>query len=241
MWVAIAIAIGLGVLLDRLIVAWRRTPAAATTADRPTDRRPAGARSFPPPTGSSVAVHDLAGMAGPDHPLLLVAHATGFHGWAYQPLAAHLAPPFHVVAADLRGHGDTPPPPAWEVAWVDYGDDATAVADRLGAEPGGERGLVAFGHSMGGAALLMAAARRPERFPGAGAVRADRLPRRRAPARRRPERPGGRRPAAADHVPLVRGGDRQLRRPSRRSLPSIPTPSRPTYATGSVPTPTASG
>lgn len=111
-----------------------------------------------------VAVHELAGDADPDHPLVLVAHATGFHARAYLPLAAALVPPYHVVGLDSRGHGDTARPPDWQVDWTRYGDDAVAVAEAIAATPGGEDGLIGFGHSLGGASLLMAAHRRPELF-----------------------------------------------------------------------------
>lgn len=110
----------------------------------------------PSSDGVSIAVHDLAGVAGA--PTLLLAHATGFHARAYLPMAAHLAPPYHVVGYDARGHGDTERPPDWAVDWMRYGDDAEAVAGAVSGP------LVGFGHSMGGAALLMAAHRRPDRF-----------------------------------------------------------------------------
>jgi pimeloyl-ACP methyl ester carboxylesterase len=116
----------------------------------------------PSSDGVAVAVHDLAGSA--PHPIVLLAHATGFHGHAYLPIAKALAPRSHVFGMDFRGHGDTARPVGWSVAWNAYGDDALAAAALLGELPGGEGGLVAFGHSMGGAALVMAAARRPELF-----------------------------------------------------------------------------
>ena len=65
---------------------------------------------------------------------------------------------------DFRGHGDTPQPAGVDVDWNRYSDDATAVVDHLLTMPGGEDGIVGFGHSMGGASLLVAAARRPEAF-----------------------------------------------------------------------------
>jgi pimeloyl-ACP methyl ester carboxylesterase len=46
------------------------------------------------------------------------------------------------------------------VDWSHFGDDAVAVAETIAPDGG----LVGFGHSMGGAALLMAAHRRPELF-----------------------------------------------------------------------------
>ncbi len=104
----------------------------------------------------SVAVHELGGSGPP----LLLSHATGFHGYAYLPIADALDDRFTAFALDYRGHGSTPRPDDWEVDWERYGDDALAAA-RAVAPHGG---LVAFGHSMGGAALLMAAHRQPDLF-----------------------------------------------------------------------------
>jgi pimeloyl-ACP methyl ester carboxylesterase len=111
-----------------------------------------------------VALHELAGAGGAAHPVVLIAHATGFHGHAYLPVATRLAPRFHTFALDFRGHGDTPRPPDWQVDWDRYGDDAVAAAEALASRPGAAGGLIGFGHSMGGAGLLMAAARRPGLF-----------------------------------------------------------------------------
>lgn len=119
--------------------------------------------TIPSTDGVEVALHELAGESGPQHPIVLVAHATGFHARAYLPMAQALTPAYHVVGPDLRGHGDTAPS-GGPVDWRGYGDDADAVAGFLLDQPGGESGLVAFGHSKGGAALLMAADRHPERF-----------------------------------------------------------------------------
>lgn len=119
--------------------------------------------TVPSTDGVEVALHELAGEAGPQHPVVFIAHATGFHARAYLPVAEGLAPRFHVVGADLRGHGDTKAG-GGEVDWRGYGDDADAVAAQLAGLPGAEHGLVGFGHSKGGAALLMAADRHPERF-----------------------------------------------------------------------------
>jgi pimeloyl-ACP methyl ester carboxylesterase len=107
--------------------------------------------------GVDVAVHDLAGHDA-DLPVLLVSHATGFHGFCYQPLADALATQLHTIAFDFRGHGDTPEPVKADVDWERYADDAEAVALSL------TRPLAAFGHSMGGTCLLMAAHRHPDLF-----------------------------------------------------------------------------
>jgi pimeloyl-ACP methyl ester carboxylesterase len=113
----------------------------------------------PSTDGVEVAVHDLAGREAVGTELL-ISHATGFHGHCYGPLAEALAPRFHSIALDYRGHGDTPQPPNIEVDWNRYADDVEAVALSL------TRPLPAFGHSMGGACLLMAAHRHPRMFSG---------------------------------------------------------------------------
>ncbi|HSB84916.1 MAG TPA: alpha/beta hydrolase [Ilumatobacteraceae bacterium] len=107
--------------------------------------------------GVQVAVHDLAGH-DPNLPVLLMSHATGFHGRCYLPLARVLADRFHSVGLDYRGHGDTPQPAGVPVDWSRNADDVEAVALSL------TRPLIAFGHSMGGACLLMAAHRHPDLF-----------------------------------------------------------------------------
>ncbi len=104
----------------------------------------------------SVAVHEFGGTGRP----LLLSHATGFHGYCYLPIADELGDEFTGYALDYRGHGDTPRPHDWQVDWERYGDDALAAA-RAVAPDGG---LVGFGHSMGGAGLLMAAVRDPGLF-----------------------------------------------------------------------------
>jgi len=110
-------------------------------------------RRVPSTDGVDIAVHDLGGSG----PQLLVSHATGFHGRCYLPVAHALADRFHSVAFDYRGHGNTARPDG-AVDWQRYGDDAQAMANAL-AHP-----TFAFGHSMGGACLLMAAHRDPSLF-----------------------------------------------------------------------------
>lgn len=113
-----------------------------------------------------VALHDLAGESSDAHPIVLIAHATGFHGRAYLPVAAGLTPRYHTLGFDARGHGDTAAPLDEDEAvdWRHYGEDALAVARHLTGQPGGQGGLVGFGHSKGGAALLMAADQDPDLF-----------------------------------------------------------------------------
>jgi len=115
--------------------------------------------------GVPIATWELGG-AGPP---LLVAHATGFHARCMRALAERLADRFRVVGFDCRGHGRSGTPPldpdeagrVASMAWGAFADDALAVVDRLGLH-----GAAAFGHSCGGALLLLAEQRRPGTFSG---------------------------------------------------------------------------
>jgi pimeloyl-ACP methyl ester carboxylesterase len=102
--------------------------------------------------GVHVVVHDLGGEGEP----LVVAHATGFHGRAYEPLAAGLRDRFHVWAIDFRGHGASAAPADGDFSWLGMRDDLLATADALGWSR-----LAAFGHSMGGCTVLLAELARP--------------------------------------------------------------------------------
>lgn len=100
--------------------------------------------------GGRLAVHDLGG----DGPAILICHATGFCGRAYEPLAAVLAPEFHVWAIDFPGHGDSDPPADGDFAWHRMVLHVVAAAEAISSSP-----LACIvGHSMGGAVALQAAA-----------------------------------------------------------------------------------
>jgi pimeloyl-ACP methyl ester carboxylesterase len=158
---------------------------------------PSAAVKAPSSDGVDVTLHHLA--AGPPERSLLISHATGFHGRAYGPLAEALDGGFDVWAFDHRGHGMTAAPPDWEVSWRGFGDDAAAAALALAGRDGAVGGsLAGFGHSMGGASLLMNAHRHPGLFsllilfepivfpPGVGAGDPETSPIVAAARRRRP-------------------------------------------------------
>jgi pimeloyl-ACP methyl ester carboxylesterase len=105
--------------------------------------------------GVTLALHDLGG----DGPPLLLCHPTGFLAMTWAPLAAALSGVAHCWALDFRGHGDSTSPATLDFAWTGMADDVLAVVDDLGLV-----GVPAAGHSMGGAALLMAEQRRPGTF-----------------------------------------------------------------------------
>jgi pimeloyl-ACP methyl ester carboxylesterase len=109
--------------------------------------------------GVLLAVHDFgAREPGPSSEPVLLVHATGFHGYVWQPLAAHLHGR-RALAPDLRGHGDSSSPSDGDYAWDGFADDVLAVVDQLGLG-----GVDAVGHSKGGAALLLAEQREPGTF-----------------------------------------------------------------------------
>lgn len=108
----------------------------------------------PSSDGVELTVHDLGG----DGPPLLLAHATGFHGRVWEPLASHLSG-FHRWSVDLRAHGDSNAPDDRPLEWYGFADDILSVIDALQLErPFG------VGHSKGAASLLLAEQARPGTF-----------------------------------------------------------------------------
>jgi pimeloyl-ACP methyl ester carboxylesterase len=97
--------------------------------------------------GSHLAAYELGGTGE----VLLIAHATGLCGAMYQLLADDLIDDFRVVALDFRGHGDSTGATAIDLRWDRMAEDVVAVTERIGSGP-----IHGFGHSMGGAALLLA-------------------------------------------------------------------------------------
>lgn len=106
--------------------------------------------------GVRVAYTDLGG----DGPPILFAHATGFHGHVWRPVAEKLLDHHRCIVFDERGHGDTAPAEDGQ-SWHGFALDALAVIDDAGLDhPFG------VGHSAGGAALLLAELERPGTFAG---------------------------------------------------------------------------
>jgi pimeloyl-ACP methyl ester carboxylesterase len=106
------------------------------------------------------AVHHLGGSGRP----VLFCHATGFHARVWDPIAAALGDDFDCWAIDMRGHGDSLLPQGTSLAWTGMSDDVLATVDHLATNAGIDTPMLAVGHSMGGAALMMAELVRPGTF-----------------------------------------------------------------------------
>ncbi|MBA3348908.1 MAG: alpha/beta fold hydrolase [Actinobacteria bacterium] len=90
-------------------------------------------------------------------PLVVCLHGVTSHGRHFAPLAKTLADRFHVIALDLRGHGDSLREPPWNIEQhVDDVIDALQLAG-LADEP-----CRWIGHSFGGRIAFEVAAAAPE-------------------------------------------------------------------------------
>ncbi len=120
-------------------------------------------RTVPSTDGVILTLHDLGGTGRP----VLAAHATGFNGLVWRPLAAAL-PDAHTVAPDFRAHGGSPVAAGADLGWDRFADDVLATVTSLGWDTAATSGPrpIGIGHSMGGAALLLAELRRPGMFAG---------------------------------------------------------------------------
>jgi len=107
------------------------------------------------PDGLGIAVYDFGGR-GPD---LLLAHATGFCAEVFSPLARAFGDRYHCWGLDLRGHGRSDRPDDGNFEWSGFATDVLAVVGHLGL-----RRPAAFGHSCGGASVLLAEEAAPGTF-----------------------------------------------------------------------------
>ncbi len=112
------------------------------------------------PDGTPLAAYRQAVEGdGTDAVDLLLVHATGFCAAVFDPLVAALPPGFRCVTLDLRFHGASGRPDPVTYDWSGFAADVLATVDQLGLDH-----PVAFGHSCGGASLILAEEHRPGTF-----------------------------------------------------------------------------
>jgi 3-oxoadipate enol-lactonase len=110
--------------------------------------------------GDLQIVYESAGTG--DHALVFIHGAFGDRSY-FAPQLAHFAGRRHLVALDLRGHGESTVPV--EVAMDDFAADVIAVADAVGLQS-----AVLCGHSMAGVVGLKVALARPKLVRGVAMI-----------------------------------------------------------------------
>lgn len=105
--------------------------------------------------GNPLALYDWGGSG----PGLLLLHGLGAHSWWWDEVVARLPRGYRVVAADLRGHGESAwtDPPAYAVD--DYAADVDAVRAALGWDS-----FHLAAHSLGARVALRFAGAHPARL-----------------------------------------------------------------------------
>jgi len=102
--------------------------------------------------GVRLALHDLGGTG----PTVLFVHAASLCASMFGPLSRELAPEYHCIAPDLRGHGRSDHAKGGDLSWQLLADDVAQVIDQVPPP------VLGFGHSLGATLLMLAAADRPE-------------------------------------------------------------------------------
>jgi pimeloyl-ACP methyl ester carboxylesterase len=98
-------------------------------------------------------------VEGAGDPACILIHGIALDRNDLRPLAEPLSASHLVVSIDLRGHGQSPGGPGYEIEAL--AADVRALADELDL-----RKAVVIGHSLGGLVALEAAATAPDRFGG---------------------------------------------------------------------------
>src|SRR5512143_573521 len=94
----------------------------------------------------------------PDKPPLLLIHGGRDHARNWDWVALALRDHYHIVAPDLRGHGDSQWSVGGSYAMIDYTLDVAQLLDALQIFP-----VTVIGHSLGGSIALQYAGVYPDR------------------------------------------------------------------------------
>ena len=113
----------------------------------------------------------LLEWGAPGAPVVILQHGMRDHAHSWTWLAEALEDRFHVVAPDLRGHGDSDWSSDGNYSLASFIIDLAAIADL-----GGFREFSLVGHSLGGQIALRYAAAFPERVRALAAIEGVELP-----------------------------------------------------------------
>ncbi len=94
----------------------------------------------------------------PEKPLLLLVHGGRDHCRNWDWVARELRDDWHVIAPDLRGHGDSQWSTGGSYALIDYTLDIAQLLDALDVFP-----VTVIGHSLGGSVALQYTGTYPDR------------------------------------------------------------------------------
>ena len=117
--------------------------------------------SLPAPRDRFVAVNGLrlhvVDWGNPDRQTMVLIHGLDRVARTFDPVAAHFAATHHVIAYDMRGHGDS----GWDAQGrylvEDHASDLAALVAELGL-----RDMVLWGNSTGGRVAQVFAGMRPD-------------------------------------------------------------------------------
>src|SRR5262245_25750204 len=93
-----------------------------------------------------------------DKPPMILLHGIGRVAHTFDHIAPHFTSKYHVLAVDMRGHGDSGWDPAGAYLVEDYAKDIEGMAEQLKLQ-----NIVIWGNSTGGRVAQVFAALHPER------------------------------------------------------------------------------
>ena len=107
-------------------------------------------------TVSGMRIHYLD-WGSPEKPPLIMLHGIGRVAHTFDHIAPHFASKYHVMAIDMRGHGDSGWDPMGAYLVEDYVKDIEGLADQLRL-----RNIVIWGNSTGGRVAQVFAGLHPD-------------------------------------------------------------------------------
>lgn len=94
----------------------------------------------------------------PEKPLMVLVHGGRDHARNWDQVALHLRSAYHIIAPDLRGHGDSEWARGSEYSMIEYVLDLAQLLEQLADFP-----VLLIGHSLGGGIVLQYSGVYPQR------------------------------------------------------------------------------